>query len=72
MAVGTRRADRYTPSWINASPTAWCTPLPLTASAAPPPWRLTLFVLWSSQLITMLALSAVLPFLPLYVRYLGV
>lgn len=37
-----------------------------------PLWKKNLYVLWIAQFIAMLAMSACLPFLPLYVRELGV
>jgi MFS family permease len=36
------------------------------------PWRKTLYVIWLSQFITMVGMSLVVPFLPFYVRDLGV
>ena len=36
------------------------------------PWRKTLYVIWASQFITMVGMSLVIPFLPFYVRDLGV
>ena len=36
------------------------------------PWRKTLYVIWLSQFITMMGMSLVIPFLPFYVRDLGV
>ncbi|HAL55280.1 MAG TPA: hypothetical protein DCP63_02080 [Bacteroidetes bacterium] len=36
------------------------------------PWRRTLYIIWSSQLIAMMGMSLVVPFLPFYVRTLGV
>jgi DHA1 family multidrug resistance protein-like MFS transporter len=36
------------------------------------PWRKTLYVIWLSQFITMVGMSLVIPFLPFYVRDLGV
>ncbi len=47
--------------------------MPDTASLqAPEAWKRTLFALWSAQFFTMLGMSMFLPFLPLYVRKLGV
>ena len=36
------------------------------------PWRKTLYVIWLSQFITMVGMSLVVPFLPFYVRDLGI
>ncbi len=36
------------------------------------PWRKTLYVIWLSQFITMMGMSLVVPFLPFYVRDLGI
>lgn len=36
------------------------------------PWKRNLYILWSAQLIAMIGMSACVPFLPLYVRELGV
>jgi MFS family permease len=36
------------------------------------PWRLNLRAIWASQFIAMIGMSGVVPFLPLYVRELGV
>jgi len=44
----------------------------MTSSAEIPLWKKNLYVLWIAQFIAMLAMSACLPFLPLYVRHLGV
>lgn len=35
-------------------------------------WRRNFYILWASQLVAMLAFGAALPFLPLYIRHLGV
>ena len=37
-----------------------------------PAWRRTLFALWLAEFFTMLGISMFLPFLPLYLRQLGV
>lgn len=42
------------------------------SSEPAPLWKKNLYVLWIAQFIAMLAMSACLPFLPLYVRMLGV
>ncbi|MBI2619037.1 MAG: MFS transporter [Ignavibacteriales bacterium] len=36
------------------------------------PWRRTLYVIWASQFIAMMGMSLVVPFLPFYIRDLGV
>ncbi len=36
------------------------------------PWRRTLYIVWAAQFIAMLGMSFVVPFLPFYVRNLGV
>lgn len=36
------------------------------------PWRRTLYIVWAAQFIAMLGMSFVVPFLPFYVRALGV
>ncbi len=36
------------------------------------PWRKTLYIIWAAQFIAMLGMSLVVPFLPFYIRYLGV
>ncbi len=35
-------------------------------------WRKNLYIIWSAQLIAMIGMSMVIPFLPLYIKYLGV
>lgn len=35
-------------------------------------WRKNLYIIWTAQLIAMIGMSMVIPFLPLYVKYLGV
>lgn len=50
-------------------------PPPARAMASPrepEAWKRTLFALWSAQFFTMAGMSMFLPFLPLYVRQLGV
>ena len=43
-------------------------------SPTPPiePWRKTLYIIWAAQFIAMLGMSLVVPFLPFYIRHLGV
>ncbi len=36
------------------------------------PWRRTLYIIWASQFIAMMGMSLVVPFLPFYIRTLGV
>lgn len=36
------------------------------------PWRKTLYIIWAAQFIAMLGMSLVVPFLPFYIRHLGV
>jgi DHA1 family multidrug resistance protein-like MFS transporter len=36
------------------------------------PWRRTLYIMWASQFIAMMGMSLVVPFLPFYIRDLGV
>jgi DHA1 family multidrug resistance protein-like MFS transporter len=36
------------------------------------PWRRTLYIIWASQFIAMMGMSLVVPFLPFYIRDLGV
>ena len=38
----------------------------------PEPWRRTLYIIWAAQFITMMGMSLVVPFLPFYIRTLGV
>jgi DHA1 family multidrug resistance protein-like MFS transporter len=42
------------------------------ATAPIEPWRKTLYIIWAAQFIAMLGMSLVVPFLPFYVRHLGV
>lgn len=35
-------------------------------------WRKNLYIIWSAQLIAMIGMSMVIPFLPLYIKFLGV
>jgi DHA1 family multidrug resistance protein-like MFS transporter len=45
----------------------------LRSSSTPPePWRKTLYIIWAAQFIAMLGMSLVVPFLPFYIRHLGV
>lgn len=41
-------------------------------SKALEPWRKTLYIIWASQFIAMMGMSLVVPFLPFYIRTLGV
>ncbi|NLO72834.1 MAG: multidrug efflux MFS transporter [candidate division WS1 bacterium] len=43
-----------------------------TSADGTPGWQLTLYVMWIAQLIAMIAFSFVMPFLPFYLRELGV
>ncbi len=36
------------------------------------PWRKNLYIMWASQFIAMVGMSLVVPFLPFYIRHLGV
>src|SRR6267378_7031464 len=45
---------------------------PLSAFQELETWRRTLFALWVAEFFTMLGISMFLPFLPLYLRQLGV
>jgi DHA1 family multidrug resistance protein-like MFS transporter len=36
------------------------------------PWRKTLYIIWASQFIAMMGMSLVVPFLPFYIRTLGI
>lgn len=45
----------------------------LRSSSTPlEPWRKTLYIIWAAQFIAMLGMSLVVPFLPFYIRHLGV